>query len=259
MAELSRNAFDGLSLAGEVALVTGAGLGLGRAIAETLAKAGAAVVVVDSDGGQAEAAAAAIRTAGGRAVAVAVDVAAPDGAVRACAEAMASFGRIDVLVNNAGIYPPAGVLPDIDFAVHERTYAVNVFGALRFIAEAARVMTAGGRIINVSSMESLRPSAPGLSHYSATKAALNAITRAAAVDLRPHGIRVNAVLPGLIHTEGTSIMPAEGFAIIEQRAPSGRVGVPADVAGPVLFLASALSAYVNGHCLVTDGGITIAG
>jgi NAD(P)-dependent dehydrogenase (short-subunit alcohol dehydrogenase family) len=164
-----------------------------------------------------------------------------------------------MLVNNAGIYPPAGQLPDIDLDVHSRTYAVNVFGPLRCTAEAARRMEAGGRIVNISSMESLRPSGPGLSHYSATKAALNAITRASAVDLAERGIRVNAVLPGLIETEGTSRTPRELFDQVAARAPSRRVGSPSDIAGAVLFLASAASGYVNGQCLVVDGGITVAG
>ena len=255
----SASGTNSISLDGQVALVTGAAMGLGRAMADILARAGAAVLLVDMDGDAAQAAAAEIAAAGGRAQGMAGDVAAPDCAAKACATAIAQFGRLDILFNNAGIYPPGKVLPDLDFATQERTYAVNVFAPLRFIAEAARVMTPGGRIINVSSMESLRPSGPSLSHYSATKAALNGITRAAAVDLGPLGIRVNALLPGLIHTEGTGSTPSEIFTTVAQRAPSGRVGVPADIAGPALFLASALSEYVNGHCLVVDGGMTSAG
>ena len=185
-----------------------------------------------------------------------VSDAGPAGAVQAATD---KFGRLDILVNNAGIYPPGGQLPDIDMQVHSRTYEVNVFGPLRCTAEAAWRMDPGGRIINMSSMESLRPSGPGLSHYSATKAALNAITRASAVDLAERGIRVNAILPGVVRTEGTSGSPPQLFEMIEARAPSRRVGVPDDIAGAVLFLASRASEYVNGHCLVVDGGMTIAG
>jgi NAD(P)-dependent dehydrogenase (short-subunit alcohol dehydrogenase family) len=172
---------------------------------------------------------------------------------------MRAFGRIDVLVNNAGVYRPGGRLPEFDWAVFEQTCAVNLFGALRAMIEAGHRMQPGGRIINVSSMESLRPSGPGIANYSATKAALNALTRQAAVDFAPLGIRVNAILPGLVHTEGTSGATREMFDTVAARAPSRRIGEPADIAGAALFLASAASAYVNGHCLVVDGGMTIAG
>ncbi|MCB2072523.1 MAG: SDR family oxidoreductase [Novosphingobium sp.] len=246
-------------LDGDVAMVTGAGAGIGKTAALMLACAGARVVAVDLDEASAGETARAIAEAGGTAIAFSADMgsdAGPAGAVQAATD---KFGRLDILVNNAGIYPPGGQLPDIDMQVHSRTYEVNVFGPLRCTAEAAWRMDPGGRIINMSSMESLRPSGPGLSHYSATKAALNAITRASAVDLAERGIRVNAILPGVVRTEGTSGSPPQLFEMIEARAPSRRVGVPDDIAGAVLFLASRASEYVNGHCLVVDGGMTIAG
>lgn len=244
-------------LDGEVAVVTGAGAGIGRAIAEILAAAGAQVVAADLDFAAAEVTAGRIEGAGGWAIAVSADMGSDAGPAEVMESAMRTFGRIDILVNNAGIYPPGGMLPDVDWDVHARTYAVNVFGPMRCTAEAARRMEPGARIINMSSMESLRPSGPGLSHYSATKAALNGMTRASAVDLAPKGIRVNAVLPGLVKTEGTSGHPQQLFDMISQRAPSGRVGEPSDIAGAALFLASKASAYVNGQCLVVDGGVTI--
>ncbi len=244
-------------LDGDVAVVTGAGAGIGRSIAEVLAAAGAQVVAVDLDKGAADATAASIAAAGGKAIGVAADVASETGPAEAMEAAMAKFGRIDILVNNAGIYPPGTLLPDIDWPTYEKTYAVNVFGALRCTSEAARRMGQGGRIINMSSMESLRPSGPTNVHYSSTKAALNGVTRASALDLSSRGIRVNAVCPGLVKTEGTSRVPAELFEIVSARAPSGRVGEPIDIAGAALFLASPASSYVNGQCLIVDGGMTI--
>ncbi|MCJ2188672.1 SDR family NAD(P)-dependent oxidoreductase [Novosphingobium beihaiensis] len=244
---------------GEVAVVTGAGAGIGRAIAVMLASAGMAVVAADLSRQAAEATAAAIADAGGRAEAVEADLGAADAGETVVAAAMKAFGRIDVLVNNAGIYQPGGRLPDLDWDLFERTFAVNLLGPLRGMIEAGRHMQPGGRIINVSSMESLRPSGPDIANYSATKAALNALTRQAAVDFAERGIRVNAILPGLIHTEGTSGTPPQLFEMIAAKAPSRRIGEPRDIAGAALFLASPASAYVNGHCLVVDGGVTISG
>jgi NAD(P)-dependent dehydrogenase (short-subunit alcohol dehydrogenase family) len=224
-----------------------------------LAGAGAAIVAVDLDPAAAASTAARITEAGGRAVPVSADIGREAGAGVAVAAALEAFGRIDVLVNNAGIYPPGARLPDLDWAVFERTYAVNLFGALRCTALAAREMKAGGRIINISSMESLRPSGAGIANYTATKAALNALTRQGAVDLAPLGIRVNAILPGLIRTEGTAGATPAMFDMVAARAPSRRIGEPDDIAAAALFLASTASSYVNGHCLVVDGGVTIAG
>jgi NAD(P)-dependent dehydrogenase (short-subunit alcohol dehydrogenase family) len=243
---------------GEVAVVTGAGAGIGRAIAQTLAAAGMAVVAVDLSAEAADATVSAIAKSRGKAIPAIVDLGQPEGGETAIAAAIAAFGRIDVLVNNAGIYSPAGALPDIDWGLFERTQAVNLFAPLRAMAAAARHMSTGGRIINVSSMESLRPSGSGIVNYAASKAALNAVTRQGAVDLAERGIRVNAILPGLIRTEGTAA--ASGlFGQIAARAPSRRVGDAVDIAGAALFLASRASAYVNGHCLVVDGGMTVAG
>lgn len=239
-------------------MVTGAGAGIGRAIAQTLAAAGMAIMAVDLSEGAAKATVAAIEAVGGEATAAVVDLGTREGGEAAVAAAVNRFGRIDVLVNNAGVYRPAGVLPDIEWELFERTCAVNLYGPLHGMAAAAREMQPGGRIINVSSMESLRPSGPEIVDYAATKAALNALTRQDVIDFARRGIRVNAILPGLVRTEGTSA--ASGFfPHVSARAPSRCVGEPADIASATLYLASRASAYVNGHCLVIDGGMTIAG
>lgn len=245
-------------LDGEVAIVTGAGAGLGRAVALMFARAGARVVAADLDGDRAAETVEQIEEEGGEGLAVAIDVAAEDSASELIKATLHVFGRLDVLVNNAGIYPSVPRLPDIDWPAYRKTYEVNVFASMRMTAEAARHMKPGGRIINMSSMEGIRPSGPGTMAYGSTKAAMNGVTRSSAVDLAPLGIRVNAVLPGVIRTEGTSAM-ADLFGHIAAKAPSGRIGEPDDIAGAALFLACKASAYVNGHCLVVDGGTTIVG
>ncbi len=246
-------------LDGDVAIVTGAGAGLGHAIAVLLADAGALVVAADMDAEQAERTAGIIAGNGNTALAITADVSDPASVTAMISAAVAQFGKLDILVNNAGIYPPVPRLPEIDWPAYEKTFAVNVFGMLRCSSEAARQMKPGGRIINISSMESIRPSGPGSSHYNITKAAANGATRASAVDLANLGIRVNAVLPGLIRTEGTARIPQATMDRVAAHAPSGRVGEPQDIAAAVLFLASSASSYVNGHCLVVDGGTTIKG
>lgn len=246
-------------LDGIVAIVTGAGAGIGRSIALMFAGAGAAVVAVDRDAESAANTVSLAEPAGGRVLALTADVALPADCQKIFDTTLSQFGRLDVLVNNAGIYPPFPRLPEIDWETFHRTFEINVHAALRCSCEAARHMKPGSRIINISSIESLRPSNPSTSHYGMSKATVNAMTRAAAVDLAPMGIRVNAILPGLVKTEGTRALPDATVAQFSQHAPSGRIGAPEDIAAAALFLASAASSYINGHCLVVDGGVTISG
>lgn len=246
-------------LTGETAVITGAAAGIGRAIAVLFARAGADVVVVDRDQAAVQQTVQQIVGAGGRAVSAVADVADMEQVQRAMSTAIQSFGRLDVLVNNAGIYPLAAPLPELDWPTYQRTLAVNVQGVLQCSCAAAKLMKPGGRIINISSIESLRPSNPGMANYCASKGAVNAITRSSAVDLAPLGIRANAILPGIVATEGTSGMGPDMFAAIGQKTPSRRCGEPGDIAAAALFLASNASSLVNGHCLVVDGGVTISG
>lgn len=246
-------------LDGQCAIVTGGAAGIGFSVVSLLTAAGADVVAVDYDPAALTRATDRIAPGKGRMVTCQADVAEEASVQSIIYKALAEFGRIDVLVNNAGIYPPSPRLPEMDFDTAGRVFSVNLFGAMRLTGAAAAVMTAGGRIINISSIESLRPSNPSNAYYGTSKAALNGFTRAAALDLAPRGIRVNAVLPGVIATEGTSAIPDPHLAALAGRAPSGRIGKPDDIASAVLFLASRASEYVNGHCLVVDGGLSAVG
>jgi len=247
-----------LRLDDQVAVVTGAGAGLGRAIACMLASAGAAVVVVDMDGAAAEATAGFIGDNGARALPVAADVTDFPSTERVILTTIEHFGQLDILVNNAGIYPTGEPLPQLDSGVFERTFRVNVYGTYQYMSEAVKNMRPGGRIINVSSIVSQRPPGPGVAHYASSKAAINALTRSGAVDFAPLGVRVNALLPGMIPTEGTLGM-AGSFELFAGRTPSGRIGQPEDVARVALFLASPASVFVNGQCLAVDGGFSATG
>ena len=242
----------------KVAIVTGASKGIGASIAKHLAAEGAAVVVNYSSSREgADRVVAEIARAGGRAIAIQADLAKPPDVDRLFAETAKAFGRLDVLVNNAGIYE-FRPLEDITPEHFHKHFDVNVLGVL--LASRAAVKhfgPAGGSIINISS-GATRLTPANSAVYSATKGAVEAITGVLAKELGPRRIRVNAVLPGVVLTEGVR---AGGFAEgdfgkeMEARTPLGRIGQPEDIAPAVVFLAAEDSAWITGESLLVAGGL----
>ena len=244
-------------LDGQVAVVTGASKGIGAAIAEHLAAAGAAVVVnYASSRAGAEAVVQRIRQADGKAVAVQADVSKPEDVRRLFAETEKAFGKLDILVNNAGIYEFAP-LEAITAEHFHKHFDLNVLGLLLTTQEAVKHFGPSGSIINMSSFAATA-APPKTSVYSATKAAVNAITRSLAQELGPRKIRVNAVNPGVIETEGLHAAGISGGDFqrqVEAQTALGRIGRPQDIAPAVVFLASAESAYITGETLYISGGL----
>jgi 3-oxoacyl-[acyl-carrier protein] reductase len=244
-------------LAGKVAVVTGASKGIGAAIARHLAAEGAAVVVnYASSKTGADRVVAEITGAGGKAVAVQGDVSKKTDIGRLFSETKKAFGHVDILVNNAGIYE-FGPLENVTEEHFHKQFNLNVLGLLLTTQEAVKHFTpAGGSIVNISSVVGRSPVA-NASVYSATKGAVDAITKSLAKELGPKKIRVNSLNPGMIETEG---LHAVGFAEgefrkqIEANTPLGRIGQPDDVAKVAVFLASDDSGWVTGETLLVSGG-----
>ena len=240
---------------GKVAIVIGAARGIGAAIAERLAEEGGRVVIADTL--EAEGRATADRLSKqGDATFVAADVSRKE-AVDALVEAtLARCGRVDILVQNAGIYPYTR-LPDIPVEEWDAVLGVNLRGCFLALQACARPMRAQqyGRIVLTSSITGPRVSSPGHGHYSASKAGINGLIRAAAVELAPDGITVNGVEPGNIMTEGMETERSPAYVrAMERSVPLGRLGTPRDVAHAVLFLASDEAAYVTGTTIIIDDG-----
>ena len=245
-------------LEGKVAVVTGASKGIGAGIAKALADEGAAVVVNYSSSQQgADRVVAEITGRGGRAIAVQGDVSKPAHIERLFSEAMKAFGRLDILVNNAGVYelsPLEGVTEDL-FHKH---FNLNVLGLLLTTKESVKHMgPEGGSIINIGSgASSIRP--PNSAVYTATKAAVDAITGVLAKELGPRKIRVNSINPGVIETEGLHASGSVGIdfqKMAAAQAPLGRVGQPDDIAPTAVYLASSDSKYMTGETLLVAGGL----
>ena len=246
-----------IDLSRRVAIVTGGSMGIGLGIARRLHEAGASVLVADIRLDVAEEVAGAMDAERpGSAVAVRADVADEDD-VRAMAEAaVARLGRIDVLVNNAGVYPNR-TLADMDLATFRRVLDVNLTGLFLCTREVARHMIArgeGGRIVNITSIDALHPSMIGLAHYDASKHGAWGFTKSTALELAPHGIAVNAIAPGAIRTPGVGDVDPVTLDAFAALIPMRRIGDPDDIGRAAVFLASDLASYVTGAQLVVDGG-----
>jgi 3-oxoacyl-[acyl-carrier protein] reductase len=248
---------DSQKLRGKVAIVTGASKGIGAAIATYLADAGASVVVnYSSSKDDADRVVADIGSQGGKAVAVQANVSKKSDIDRLFAETMAAFGRVDVLVNNAGIYEfkPLAEVTEEHF---HRQFNLNVLGLLLVCQKAADAFGAdGGSIINISSVVAVSPP-PGGSVYSATKAAVDAISSSLAKELGPRRIRVNSLNPGMVETEGFHSAGIAGSDLqksVETQTPLGRIGQPDDIGPVAVFLASEDARWVTGQTLLVSGG-----
>jgi 3-oxoacyl-[acyl-carrier protein] reductase len=244
-------------LSGKVAIVTGASKGIGAAIAKSLAASGASVVVnyASSKEGAGKVVEA-IKAAGGKAVAVKGDVSKAADARAVVDEAIKTFGRLDVLVNNAGVYEMKP-LEEITEEHFHKTFDINVLGLLLVSKEAAKHLGKGGSIVNIGSAVS-RLTPPTSAVYTATKGAVDAITGVLSRELGPKGIRVNSVNPGMVETEGAHSAGIIGSSFQDwatSATPLGRIGQPQDIAGVVTFLATDDSGWLTGQQLIASGGM----
>jgi len=248
-----------IDLSGQVALVTGAARGIGRAVAEGLCEAGASVALADIRGDELRGSAGALAARGHRVHALEVDVREAAAVRRMVDDAIAALGRLDVLVNNAG-----GTFEAPFLQVNERGFRTLLDLNLGSVWHGTQAAAAwwiahgvAGRVVNVSSTEALK-ACPGYAAYSAAKAGVLNLTKTLAVELGRYGIRVNAIAPDYTHLEAPVGVDAPDEAALAARIPLGRYGQPPDHAGAVLFFASDLSAWITGQTLVVDGGALVA-
>ena len=243
-------------LNGKVALITGAGRGLGRTIAETLAAAGAKIAAIDINAESLAQAVASIEALGAVAVPFACDVTNSEQVNQTVEAVVKHFGQLDILINNAGITRD-GMLLRMKDEQWDLVLNINLRGTFLFTRAAARPMIKahGGRIINIASVSGLMGN-PGQANYSASKAGVIGLTRTVARELASRSITVNAVAPGFIETDMTAKLGEEILAQVRKEIPLGRLGAPQDVADAVLYLASDAASFITGHVLTVDGGLT---
>ncbi len=246
----------------KVALITGAGRGIGAAVARAAAKSGYAVVVNYAHSEKdASDVVTAIRAAGGEAIAVHGDVSRESDVVGLFAAVDREYGRLDALVNNAGIARQGTAIVDIEFERLQAVFAVNVFGTILCAREAVKRMSTlrgarGGAIVNVSSIAAKTAGRPGETvHYGASKAAIDNFTIGLAREVAPDGIRVNAVRPGPVKRDGGNVQPQEYLERIAARVPLGRIGLPQEQAAAIVWLLSGEAAFVTGAILDVAGGM----
>lgn len=246
-------------LEGRTAIVTGAARGIGAAIATVLADAGAAVVLVDRNRDLVETVAERIRAGGREARAMAADVSVKAELASVAEAALAWRGRIDIVCPNAAIFD-SSPLVDMSEELWDRVLGVNLKGVFLTVQACAPAMIRQGygRVVATSSITGSRTAIAGMAHYAASKAGINGFVRAAALELAPHGITVNAIEPGHAMTEGAAPGYDAGFLkAVEAFIPLGRIGQPEDIARATLFLASDDARYVTGQTIVVDGGVTL--
>jgi len=244
-----------MSLTGQVAVVTGASRGIGRAIALQLSGQGATVVVTATSVEGAQRTADEITASGGRALALKVDVSVGSEVEGLFKECVAAFGRLDILVNNAGITRD-GLILRMKESDWDAVIDVNLKGAFICTREAAKVMSKAryGRIVNVSSVVGEMGN-PGQANYCASKAGLIGLTKSVAKELARRNVTVNAVAPGFIETDMTLELSEKAKESLQEQIPMGRLGAADDVASAVLFLVSGGAAYITGHVLSVNGGM----
>ena len=249
-------------LQGKVAAVTGAAEGIGREIAQHLAQAGARVAILDRNIAGAALVARDLNAPEGRAIAVEMDLGDEISIVEAFGHTRRELGRLDILVNCAGIQNRE-LITETSADLWDLLQRINSRGLFLCLREAAKIMRAandGGRIINISSMGSVHPIMPGLGAYNASKSAVNALTRSAALELSQDRITVNAILPGAVATAGASRAPgpAPSGRVVAGLPPLGRLAEPSDIAAAALFFAGAASATITGQMLVVDAGYLLS-
>ncbi|MBN1829853.1 MAG: SDR family oxidoreductase [Deltaproteobacteria bacterium] len=248
------------SLHGKTAVVTGASRGIGKAVALTLAEYGARVILASRKMEGLEAVARQIADDGGEALPIPCHMGKLEDIERLFLAVEERCGRLDILVNNAGANPYFGPIMDAEESAWDKTNDVNLKGPFFASRLAAKLMmqSGGGSIVNVASINGLHP-APLQGIYSITKAALIMMTKAFALELAPSGIRVNAVIPGLVETRfsGAMFQNKDIYNYIIDRVPMKRHGQPEEIAGAVLYLLSGAASFATGACIVCDGGMTM--